>query len=430
MTAPTTPAHLPPRTWLYFLAQSINLTTAVMSVSMAALVGAALAPAAWASTIPYGCQFLLVMLGTLPASRLMARWGRRPAFLLACAPLALSGVTGFLAIEHRQFGLLILSHALLGLYISFANFNRFAATDGLDAAQRPRAISLVVAGGLIAAFTGPLLSKQLQQVAGLGEFAGAYLVFVALAALAFLINLMIRPTQTVGAGSTTPSSPAPGGSTPGSSTSAGTVAVGSPSSASSRPTTMPLLRTVFRDPGTRLAVLIAALGYGLMNLLMIQTSIQLSTGLCSSFGEISQAIQWHVVAMFAPSLIAGRLVQRVGAQRLALLGVVLTALSAGLNLVVDTYGTFVLALVILGLGWNFTYVGGSALFAEHSAQLPHAVELQGINDLAISVLATAGAFSPALLHATLGWQGSNLLAILLCLVPLGLALRVYNKSAR
>ena len=382
--------HLPLRTWLHFLAQSVNLTTAVMSVSMAALVGAALAPAPWAATIPYGCQFLLLMLSTMPASRLMARLGRQKAFLLGCAPLALAGISGHAAVQGRQFWLLVLAHALLGVYIAFANFNRFAATDGLDATLRPRAISLVVAGGLIAAFTGPLLVRHLQHVAGMGEFAGAYLVLVALAALALAINLLIGRT------------PAPGLSA--------TVSV--------RPATGTLVLAVLQNPGARLAMLVSALGYGLMNLLMVQASIQLSVGLCSAFDDISQAIQWHVLAMFAPSLLAGRMVQWLGTRRLSLLGVMLVAISAGINLLAVSYDSIVAALVVLGLGWNFTYVGGSALFSEHSASMPHAVELQGINDLAISILATAGAFSPALLHATIGWNGTNLLAIALCLLLL------------
>ncbi len=145
---------LPARTYLYFIAQSVNLTTAVMSVTMAALVGAALAPdPAW-STVPYGFQFLCVMLATYPVSWLMGRIGRRRAFMLGALPLALSGVSGFLAVQHQHFVALILSHCALGVYIAFANFNRFAATDNLTQHLKARALSLVVAGGVIAAVVG------------------------------------------------------------------------------------------------------------------------------------------------------------------------------------------------------------------------------------------------------------------------------------
>lgn len=176
-----TAIHLPYRTYLYFLAQSINLTTAVMSVTMAALVGGSLAPEPWLSTVPYGFQFLFVMLFTLPASRLMAAIGRKKSFLLASLPLAVSGVVGYWAIEMKQFSWLVASHALLGIYIAFANFNRFAATDGLNNRLKPRAISLVVAGGVVAAVSGPMLIRGLKSSRFGQEFAACYAAFTVLA---------------------------------------------------------------------------------------------------------------------------------------------------------------------------------------------------------------------------------------------------------
>ncbi|RML73706.1 putative Membrane protein, partial [Pseudomonas syringae pv. maculicola] len=136
---------LPRRTYLYFAAQSINLTTAVMSVTMAAIVGATLAPEARFSTVPYGFQFLFLMLATYPVSRMMSRIGRKNAFMLGAIPLVISGLSGFWAVEYQHFPLLVFSHAALGGYIAFANFNRFAATDNLDQTLKPKAISLVVA---------------------------------------------------------------------------------------------------------------------------------------------------------------------------------------------------------------------------------------------------------------------------------------------
>src|SRR5690625_4412545 len=114
--------RLPFRTYIYLVAQSVNLTTAVMSVTMAALVGTALARPPWISTIPYGFQFLFVMIMTYPASGLMSAIGRKKSFLLATVPLAASGVAGFLAVERAMFLLLVAAHSLLGVYIAFANF--------------------------------------------------------------------------------------------------------------------------------------------------------------------------------------------------------------------------------------------------------------------------------------------------------------------
>jgi len=183
--------RLPFRTYLYFLAQSVNLTTAVMSVTMAALVGATLAPEPWMSTIPYGFQFLFVMIMTYPASRLMSIIGRKKSFLLATIPLAASGVAGFLAVERGLFLLLVAAHSLLGVYIAFANFNRFAATDGIFADLKPRAISLVVAGGVLAAIIGPLLTDNLKDFGSLQSFSACYAAFVGLAVVSLVLNLLV-----------------------------------------------------------------------------------------------------------------------------------------------------------------------------------------------------------------------------------------------
>lgn len=380
-------SKLPFATYLYFLAQSINLTTAVMSVAMAAIVGASLTPSLWLSTVPYGFQFLLVMLMTVPASRLMSRIGRKPAFLLAAIPLALAGIAGYLAVEQESFALLIVSHALLGTYIAFANFNRFAATDGLDAQLKPRAISLVVAGGVLAALTGPLLADSLKDAAGHAPFALCYAAFTGLALLSFLVHLAVRE--------------APG-------TGSQAVRGGHAGAA---------WGIVRRTPALAAAIAVGALGYGIMNLLMIQASLHMA-GLHMHFSAVGTAIQWHVVAMFAPSFFTGSIIGRLGLRTVVSGGIALLAAASILNLVSSDYVMLVASLVVLGLGWNFTYVGGSALLARILGDQPHAIEVQGLNDLGLSVMATAGAFLPALLLQGLGWTGTNLACIGLCLALL------------
>lgn len=391
-----TATHLPSRTYLYFLAQSINLTTAVMSVTMAALVGGSLAPEPWLSTVPYGFQFLFVMLFTLPASKLMTAIGRKKSFLLACLPLAVSGMVGYWAIEMKQFYWLVASHALLGIYIAFANFNRFAASDGLDANLKPRAISLVVAGGVIAAVLGPLLIRSLKSNSFAPEFAACYAAFTVLAVLSLILNLLIQDVT---------SSPK------------------TTTRKSSRGQTWGL---VLRNRNVVIAISIAAIGYGIMNLLMIQASMHMAQ-LHVHFSDISTAIQWHVLAMFAPSFFTGRLIQKFGVKAIALSGIALLLLSSGINLVAHGYTALSLSLLILGLGWNFTYVGGSALLTVSLDGKPYFLAVQGVNDLGVSILATLGAFAPAFLFSFMGWSGTNLLSGVICLLLL-LASVLYLKS--
>lgn len=386
--------RLPSNTYLYFIAQSVNLTTAVMSVTMAALVGTILAPSPWMSTIPYGSQFLLVMLMTYPASKLMSMTGRKQAFLLATLPLAASGIAGFLAIEHENFFLFIISHALLGVYIAFANFSRFAAADGLPPHQKPRAISLVVAGGVLAAFAGPLITYKLKDIEGFKQFSLCYGAFIALAMLSMTVISMLKQESP------------------------------RKESHSSKNT----ISGKIESKPIFMAIAVSALGYGVMNLIMIQSSMQMSN-MHVQFSDISQAIQWHVLAMFAPSFFTGRIIQQLGSKSVLLTGITLLMASNLINMATEDYGLMTLSLISLGLGWNFTYIGGSTLLANESERNPSSSkQIQGLNDLGISIMATIGAFSPSILMTSIGWTWTNAACLLACSLMLILLFRLLKNK--
>lgn len=387
--------RLPVKTYLYFLAQAANLTAAVMSVTMAAIIGAQLAPSPQWSTLPYGMQFLFLMLTTYPASRFMSVYGRRAGFHVGSLALALSGVTGFYALQSGSFYWLLVSHAALGSYIAFANFNRFAATDGLGAALKAKAISLVVAGGVVAAFIGPFVVNSLRSVSQFSDFALCYGFFVLLAFISSAVNHMTPVAQMNHAGASA------------------------------------LLAPLRNRPRGELAppIIIAALGYGLMNLLMIQASLQM-TAMHTHFQVIGTAIQWHVFAMFAPSFVTGYLISRMGINLMIVLGLGLLSSSAMINVFYLSESSIVIALVVLGLGWNFTYVAGGAMLAQRLGDYKDAIKVQGINDLVIAVMATAGAFLPGMLLVWLGWGGTNAGVAILTLVLIGYFLVSVRWGAR
>ena len=392
---------LPRRTYLYFTAQSINLTTAVMSVTMAAIVGAALAPAATWSTVPYGFQFLCLMLATYPVSRLMSRIGRKRAFMLGSIPLAVSGICGYLAVQYQHFPTLVISHSALGIYIAFANFNRFAATDNLAQDLKPKALSLVVAGGVIAAVVGPALTEWLRDVGGYPLFSLCYAAFVGLAVMSLLTAACL----------------------PGDSDTAGNDREAKPAGTAAEPL----------SPVVAVAMAVAALGYGIMNLLMIQASMHMKH-MHEDFSDVRLAIQWHVIAMFAPSFFTGAIIHKLGIRATICLGLGLLIGCTAMNMWSHSYAMMTLSLIALGLGWNLTYVGGGALLAQTLQNSPAAMQMQGKNDLAIAVFATVGAFSPALLLGTVGWEGTNAICMALCIVLLmataGLLQRKVSGPAR
>lgn len=379
-------SKLPRRTYLYFAAQSINLTTAVMSVTMSAIVGSALAPTAILSTVPYGFQFLFVMLATYPASKLMSKIGRKKSFILGSLPLALSGCIGFFAVEKQNFLMLVISHSALGLYISFANFNRFAATDNVDQTLKAKAISLVVAGGVIAAAVGPTLTEILRDLGGFALFSLCYASFIGLAALSLLIAICLPKDLVV------------------------TKEEQNKKIASGQG------KDLYTTPIV-IAMAVAALGYGIMNLLMIQASMHMKH-MHESFSDVRLAIQWHVFAMFAPSFFTGNIIQKIGIKNTICTGLFILLGCTVLNIGASNYTVLSLSLILLGLGWNLTYVGGGALHSQSLQDHPFAIQMQGKNDLAIAILATIGAFTPALLLSTVGWGGTNIICMVLCVLLL------------
>lgn len=385
---------LPRATWLLCAAQALNLTAAVIAVTIAGLVGTKLAATPALGTIPYGAQFAAVMMATYPASMLMQRFGRRVVFSVAAFFLILSGALGMYAVESGSFAGLISTHFLLGIYIACANFYRFAAVDHVDAAQKPKAISLVVAGGVVAAVIGPTIASIFRVVPGHAEFAWCYGSFMVLGVLTLVLIFLWRPVPT------------------GKDTLAPVPAAPHPRSTWN----LSILTAIFCSAG----------GYFLMNLLMVQASLVMKD-ICS-FGQTSQVIQMHVLAMFVPSFFTGSVIARIGLKQTLLLGFGLLIAAAIFGGMPIEYNNIFTSLILLGLGWNFTYVGGGALLAQAvKAQYRH--RWQGINDTVIAACATLGAFLPAPLLATLGWNITNLTAIPLCILGMVLCLKTLNLQS-
>jgi len=379
------PSRLPWTTYLLTLCQAINLTAAVISVTIAALVGAKLAPSpAWA-TVPYGAQFAAVMLCTYPAAMLMRAVGRRAGFAVGAVCLMIAGAIGYRAVQQAHFQMMIVAHAFLGMYVSCANYYRFAAVDRLSGDLRSKGISWVVAGGVLAAIVGPILAIQLRVVEGYAEFALCYASLIGLGLLTLLLLSFWR----------VPAAPP------------------APVDAAAKARvqwTWPIAAAVFSSAG----------GYLLMNLLMVQSSLVMKE-MHVPFEHSSHAIQAHVLAMFAPSFVTGVVIGKIGFRNALLVGFGLLAATAVFGVSLHGYDSIFAGLVLLGLGWNITYVGGGALLTQYLTEATRH-RWQGINDSLIAVCATIGALSPSFLQATIGWKGSNALGFVLCLAGIAICL--------
>lgn len=382
--------ELPWSTYLLTFAQAINLTCAVIAVTIAALVGTKLAATPALGTIPYGIQFASVMLCTYPASMLMRKFGRRTVFLVAAVFLICSGVIGYCAVQKGNFLLLVAAHGVLGIYIACANFYRFAAVDNLSSNIKAKAISLVVAGGVLAAIIGPIIASSLRNIAGFVDFSLCYASFCVLGLLSLVLMLLWKSPEVT------------------------------------------IVNVVDKKPvidekprrwnfDISIAIFCAAGGYFMMNLLMIQASLVMKD-ICS-FGATSRAIQMHVLAMFVPSFFTGSIITKIGLKQTIVLGFMLLIGATVYGVMPIQYNYIFIGLILVGLGWNFVYVGGGVLLAQNvSEQARH--RWQGINDTIIAGCATLGAFLPAPLLAGLGWNASNMLVLPLCLVGIFLCWKI------
>ena len=359
--------------------QAMLLTNNSTLIAINALAGLALAPYPWLATLPVTCWVLGSALTTVPASLYMKRVGRRTGLTRG----AMVGVVGALvcaaAMWLQSFWLLCAGTLVWGTYNAFGQYYRFAAAEVSSADFRATAISLVLAGGLVGGVLGPTTSRFTFDLVG-PRFMGAYLALIGFALIAIALLQFTRiPDLTA-----------------------------EERSASGRP-----MREIARQPKFAVAVLSAAIGYGVMNLLMTSTPIAMST--CGHpYGAAAFVISSHVIAMFAPSFVTGPLIRRAGVLPVMFAGALLNVAA----IVVAVSGVAIVhfwwSLVLLGVGWNFLYVGGTTLLTE-SYRPEERAKAQGANEFATFVMMVISSLSSGMLVTGAGWELLNLAALL----PLG-----------
>jgi len=374
------------------LAVSQGLMVSAMSlvVTTSALVGFRLAPEPSLATLPVAVQLLATMLTTIPAALLMGRIGRKPGFLLASL-FGLSGAAlATFAILHEHFWQFVGASALLGMFNGFGSYFRFAAAAAADEAHKSRAISYVMAGGVAAAVVGPNLANWTRDSIEGAAFAGSYASLLVVYSLALVALSTLRLPREEG-----------------------------PRGAAGRADTRPL-PTIAAQPKFLVALLCATLGYAVMTLVMTTTPLAMQDH-AHPFGEISFVIQWHVLGMFAPSFVTGHLIRRFGVIPILTVGALLELLCVAINLSGAGVLNFWAALLLLGVGWNFLFVGGTMLLTETYVAAER-FKVQALNDFTVFTAVTIASLSAGALHIHLGWEAVNLGVLpLLALVLLGIA---------
>jgi MFS family permease len=355
--------------------QALLFTNNSTVIALNGLAGYALASNKALATLPVTGWVIGAALTTFPASMLMKAVGRRAGFTLG----ALIGIVGAAlcaaALYAGSFWMLCLGTTVFGVYNAFAQYYRFAAADSAPADFKAKAISLVLAGGLVGGIVGPETSKHTVSLLPT-LYLGGYLALLGFLALVIgLLQLLeIPPVR---------------------------------ESASAEPARP--LGVIMAQPTFIVAVIAAAMGYGVMNLLM--TASPLAMAVCGHpYSAAASVIGWHVIGMFGPSLFTGSLIRRFGVANVMFAGVGLLFVAIGIALSGISVPHFWLALVILGVGWNFLYIGGTTLIAGAATPAERA-KTQGANDLIIFIVLGTSSFSSGLLLETNGWRTINLLAL-------------------
>ncbi len=363
----------------------------VCMVVLAGIIGAALAPRAGLATLPLACAVLGVATATVPAALAMQRFGRRPVLLGGMLFAGAGTLLAATAIERQSFWLFSAATAIIGSNLACTAQYRFAVAESVAPGQVSRAVAWVMLGTVAAAIIAPQLVVALRYWAG-AEYSGSFLLLglAYLAGAACLVGLREVPP---------PASGSPSGGRP--------------------------LPVILRQPGFWIALLAAATGYGVMALLMTATPLSMHVVDGHSVASTALVIQGHALAMYLPSLVSGWLVARVGAGRMIASGALLELASIALALNGRELGHYSLALIALGIGWNFLFVAGTTLLTRSYAPRER-FKVQAVNEFGIFGVTAAASLLAGSLIATIGWDGLNRLAA----VPLLLLLLITMLGRR
>jgi len=365
--------------------QGLFVCSQTTMIFLGAIVGHSLADDKSLATVPVSAVILGVASGTIPASLWMRRVGRRAGFMTG----GLFGIAGSLicaaAVWFSSFPLFIVGSFVVGWYNAFCMYYRFAAADSSEPAFRPKAISLVLAGGIAAAFIGPELAVRTKDLLSPFTFLGSYLTLavLGLAAAALASGLKI-PGLTA-----------------------------DERKDSGRP-----LSAIMRQRVFIVAVLSSMVGYAVMSFTMTATPLAM---VACGFAHIEAGtvIQWHVLGMFAPSFVTGHLIARFGLYRIMLVGAVLLAVSAAIAMAGLGFANFWLALFLIGVGWNFMFVGATTLLTQAHTPAERA-KTQAANDFLVFASTATASFLSGKLHHAIGWHDMNLLTLPFVAVAFGL----------
>lgn len=372
---------LPKAVYLLAICQALMMSSTALMMTVSALVGYELATDKSLATLPLSLQFLGLMLTSIPASLIMGRLGRRIGFIIGSVFGIAGAVIAVISILNHQYWLFALSAFFVGVFNGFGTYYRFAAVDGIDIDSRPKAISYVMFGGVIAAFVGPNLTSLGMTFFSDQQFVGAFVFSIIFYSAVLLIMLFIKIPE------------------------ANTHEIDEKSRS---------LKEIASQPSFIVAVICGMLGYAVMSYLMTATPLAMKHH-SHLLNDTSFVIQWHLLAMFAPSFFTGSIIQRFGLLNIMLVGVFLGISCVVINLIGYSVWHFWFALVALGISWNFIFIGATSLLTG-TYKVPEKAKAQAINDFLVFSMVTIASLSAGVFQHNFGWRIVNMGALPLLLI--------------
>lgn len=355
------------------IGQTLSSCSAIIVFTTAGIVGTMLSPSTSLITLPISTFVIGTALATVPASLLMGKLGRKPGFLIGAALAFAGAMLATRALFEKNFVEFCLATMLLGTYQAFSQYYRFAAADRASDAFRPRAISIVLLGGIGGSVFGPLIVIYSKEMLSPVLFAGSFVASAILALVAFaLLSFVNIPNM--------------------------------PVTSDDRPTRP--LSVILRQPKLIVAIIAGMVSYGVMNLLMTATPIAMVA--CGfTVDDSAWVIQWHTLAMFGPSFFTGHLINRFGVERIIFAGLAMLVASAVAGLTGITFGHFSVGLILLGLGWNFGFIGGTTMVTS-CYEPAEKSKVQAVNDFAVFATVAVASLTSGKLFSSIGWNAVNM----------------------
>ena len=361
---------------LLFLCQTSFWTMSIIGITLASLVGLQLAPKASLATLPIALLTVGNIATTLPLSIIMQRYGRKLGFSLGAIASIIGGLIACYGMIIQSFWLFCFANVLLGIAQGSAMYYRLAATDGVEPANHGKAIAWVMSGGIVAAIIAPSISLWAKDLLFPTLFAGAYAVATVISVFILFLSLNLHITAQ------TSKTKSKGG----------------------RKT-----RDIIRQPIFITAMLNTACGHGVMIFIMVSTPLAIKA--CGfDVSDAAHVIQWHVLGMFVPSFFSGKLIDRFGAENIALIGTGILFVASGIAISGITLPHFYSSLLLLGVGWNFMYSAGSTLLTKSHTPEERG-KTQGTAEFITSIVAAIAAFGSGVVLTIYGWNIINTLAV-------------------